>query len=210
MDDSKIFYLAVGMNIKKYRQSKNYSLQDLADKVGLTKKTIQRYENGEIRISMDRLNEIAQALNVDISVLLEGTQDFLGLNVDDIETINIPIYGNISCGNGLLVMESPVGYESTPKSWLNGGEYFYLRAKGDSMTGARIFEGDLLLIRKQPIVEDGDIAAVVIEDECVMKRVYYRDGSLILQSENPKYPPIVISEGNVRIVGKLKKIVINM
>ena len=81
------------------------------------------------------------------------------------------------------------------------------------MIGARIQDGDLLLIRKQPNVEDGDIAAVLIEDEAVLKRVYIRDGMIILQSENPNYPPIIFDPKNqrdgIRIIGKLKKVVIN-
>lgn len=146
--DSKLFYLAVGKNIKKYREIKNYSLQIIAEKVGLTKKTIQRYENGEIKIDMNRLSDIADALNVEISTLLDGTQDFLGIGIDDLKTIRLPVYGKISCGTGYVICEQPVAFEVTPKEWVSGGDYFYLRAKGDSMIGARINDGDLLLIRK--------------------------------------------------------------
>jgi repressor LexA len=66
------------------------------------------------------------------------------------------------------------------------------------------------LIRQQPVVEDGEIAAVIIDGKAMLKRVYYRDGKLILQSENPNYPPEIVTEGDVRIIGKLKKIVIDM
>jgi len=209
--DSKQFYSIVGKNIKKYRNLKNYSLEVLGEKVGLTKKTVQRYETGETRIDMDRLAEIANALEINASRLLEGTEKFLGIN-DFSKMVFLPIVGRISCGNGSLVYEEIEGYEPTPESWLNsGGEYFYLRAKGDSMKNARIQEGDLLLIRKQNDVDDGQIAAVLINDEAVLKRVYKRNGTLILQSENPDYPPIICDgkgDYNVKILGKLKKTVI--
>jgi len=74
--EKKYFYITTGKNIKKYRDLRNYSLQVLAEKVGLTKKTIQRYENGEIRINMDRLKDIAVALDVEVTQLTEGTNVF--------------------------------------------------------------------------------------------------------------------------------------
>nr|WP_259549216.1 S24 family peptidase [Heyndrickxia oleronia] len=114
------------------------------------------------------------------------------------------------CGPGVLAFEEIEGYEETPLDWLNGGEYFYLRAKGDSMVNARILDGDLLLIRRQNDVENGEIAAVAIGDEAVLKRVYKTNNNIILQSENPNYPPIVLDDKkNIRIIGKLKKVVLN-
>jgi repressor LexA len=175
--------------------------------VGLTKKTIQRYETGEIRATYERLSELADALGIEVSKLLDGTG---ALTASNSQMELIPVYENISCGNGCLALETPTAYEATPKEWLNSGDYFYIRAKGDSMTGVRIHEGDLLLIRQQPVVEDGEIAAVIIDGKAMLKRVYYRDGKLILQSENPNYPPEIVTEGDVRIIGKLKKIVIDM
>ena len=211
-NDSKLYYLVVGKNIKKYRDIRNHSLQTLAEKVGLTKKTIQRYENGEIRVSRDRLLDISLALNISVQQLTEGANSFLGLDIHELDTVQIPIVGKISCGNGAIAFEYIEGYEQTPKSWLNGGEYFYLRAKGDSMTGARVYDGDLLLIRKQEEVEDGEIAAVLIDEEAVLKRVYRQGNTLVLQSENPNYPPIICEmneDSQVRIIGRLKKTIIN-
>lgn len=210
-EDRKIFYSVVGKNIKKYRDIRNYSLQVLAEKVGITKKTVQRYENGEHKFDMDRLKDLATALDVTVNQLTEGAYTYTGTEVEESEYISLPVVGKISCGNGQLAYESIEGYETTPRSWINGGEYFYLRAKGDSMNGARIYDGDLLLIRQQEEVEDGEIAAILIDDEAVLKKVYKQNNALILQSANPNYPPIVLNgdETNIRIIGKLKKVVIN-
>lgn len=205
--ESKSFYIAVGNNIKKYRSIRNFSLQVLAEKVGLTKKTIQRYENGEIKIDMSRLADIASAFDVNLSQLLNGTEKFLGISFNDVGSVRLPVVGRISCGNGLIAFEDIESYETTPKDWIAGGEYFYLYAKGDSMTGARIHDGDILLIRKQDDIEDGEIAAVLIGDEAVLKKIYKRDGSIILHSENPNYPPMV-KTNDVKIIGKLKRIII--
>lgn len=208
--ESKLFYLAVGANIKKYREVRNYSLQVLAEKVGLTKKTIQRYENGEIKIDMNRLADIADALEVEVAQLLEGTQNFLGAELSNLNTVLLPVVGKVSCGNGELAYEDIEGHEATPKEWISGGEYFYLRAKGDSMTGARIFDGDLLLIRKQLNIENGEIAVVLIGEEAVLKRVYIHDDQIVLHSENPIFAPIFLKSTEITIIGKLKKIIISL
>ncbi|MBW4083567.1 LexA family transcriptional regulator [Paenibacillus sp. S150] len=210
-EDKKIFYSVVGKNIKKYRDIRNYSLQILAEKVGITKKTVQRYENGEHKFDMDRLRDLAAALDVTVNQLTEGAYTYTGTEIENSEYISLPVVGKISCGNGELAYESIEGYETTPRSWINGGEYFYLRAKGDSMNGARIYDGDLLLIRGQEEVEDGEIAAVLIDEEAVLKKVYKQNNTLILQSANPNYAPIILTgeEKNIRIIGKLKKVVIS-
>jgi len=210
---SKLFYLVVGNNIKKYRAIRNFSLQDLAERVGLTKKTIQRYENGEIKIDMDRLDDISSALEVGIPQLIEGAESFLGLSLEELNTVNLPIVGRVSCGNGVVAYEEVEGYEPTPKTWIRGGEYFYVRATGDSMNNARIYDGDLLLIRKQDDVEDGEIAAVLINEIVYLKRVFKNDGMLVLQSENPNYAPIFKTDedqDSIKVLGKLKKVVINL
>ena len=81
------------------------------------------------------------------------------------------------------------------------------------MVNARIHDGDLVLIRKQDDVDDGNIAAVLIDDNVYLKRVYKSSGKLVLQSENPAYPPMVYEANNeydCRIIGKLKRIVIKV
>lgn len=205
MDD---FYKIIGRNIEKYRKLKRISAEELGRRVGLTKKTIRRYETGEIRIINDRVIAIADALSIDPALLYEGTDI-----VEPVEELTkLPIVGAVSCGNGVLAYQEIEGYEEVPTSWLNGGEYFFVRAKGDSMINARIMDGDLLLIRRQEDVDSGEIAAVLIDDEIVLKRVYKTNGTIILQSENPKYQPIVVQKSdmkNVRIIGKLKKVVLN-
>ena len=146
--------------------------------------------------------------------LIEGAESYLGLEIPATSGFqNLPIVGRISCGAGVIAYEDIEGYESTPQEWLNGGVYFYLRAKGDSMTDARIQDGDLLLIREQQDVENGEIAAVMIDDEAVLKRVYKKDSLLILQSENAKYQPIILHDeelNGTHIVGKLIKVIISM
>lgn len=209
--DSRLFYYAVGNNIKKYRTIRNFSLQDLAERVGLTKKTIQRYENGEIKIDMDRLTDVAEALDVEVLQLIEGAESFLGVDVEELDSVKVPVVEKISYTNGVVNFEEVTGREDTPRSWIKGGEYFYIRASGDSMINARIYDGDLLLIRKQEDVEDGEIAVVLINGDISLKRVFKNESGLVLYSENPLYSPVYSTKDNsIKIIGRLKKIIISM
>jgi repressor LexA len=186
---------------------------DLSKYSGIPYTTIINfYEKGTENVKLSTLRKLAKYFNVSLDYLAD---DKIPFNDENIvlygQMVNVPIVGRISCGNGSYAYEEIEGYELTPETWVKGGEYFYLRVKGDSMINARIYDGDLALIKKQNIVEDGEIAAVVVNDEAYLKRVYFHNDTLVLQSENPKYPPIICRpEDNCHIVGKLKKIIINI
>lgn len=198
----------LGEKIKARRLELDLTLEEVGNLVGVAKSTVMKWENEDIEnMRRDKIVLLAEALKVP-PLWIMGIEEDDDINLD---TVELPIVGQISCGDGIFVFEEILGHEATPKSWLNGGEYFYLKAHGDSMTGARINNGDLLLIRKQPEVENGEIAAVLIDNEEVMlKRFYRNNGQLVLQSENPQYPPIVSPPKEVSILGKLIKIVISL
>ncbi len=207
----------IARRIRKYRELKGLTQLELATKIGVEHNTVSNYETGKNRPGNDVLFTIAQVLGISINDLFPPTKGSLSVSIKDQEQpyghaslTMLPIVGRISCGDGVLAYEDIEGYEPVPDEWLNGGEHFCLRAKGDSMIGARIHEGDLLLIRQQPDVENGEIAAVLISDEAVLKRVYRNDNQLVLQSENPNYPPIFSPPVGAIVLGKLKKIIINV
>lgn len=194
------FYIDIGKRIMGYRKEKKFTLEQLGDLIGVGKSTVRKYENGMIRITHDRMLDISNALGIDVSLLY-------GESIEK-EIVNVPLYGNIACGDGNIIFDTAEDTFKTPKNWVDEGIYFYLRAKGDSMIGAKIHEGDLLLIKQQEIVENGEIAAVAIDDDCVLKRVYRDNNSLTLISENPNYEPIRFNpntEKSIMIIGKLVK-----
>lgn len=194
------FYEQVGKRIKKYRDLKQMTLEEVGNKINVGKSTIRKYENGLIRIDHDRMNDIAYVLGIDVSLLYGDEVQF--------EQINVPLYGDISCGAGSVIYEKAEDYITTPQEWVNNDIHFYVTATGDSMVGASVNENDLLLIRQQPEVENGEIAAVVIDDEIVLKRVYRSNDTFTLVSDNPKYAPKEYNpktDKNIRILGKLKK-----
>ncbi|MEN3132960.1 LexA family protein [Bacillus albus] len=192
-----------GNKLRELRHIEGWTQEDVAKKIGVTKQTYSHYENEKRKPSLSTIRELANVYNVDIdAIFAEGLSD---------NSNKIPIIGSASCKDGSVVFKHIEGYEDTPKSWLKDGEYFYLRAKGDSMNNARIYEGDLLFIRKQDQVETGEIAAVCIDNEVVLKRIFKNKGALILQSENTTHPPLILDPNDlhVKIIGLLKKVVIN-
>lgn len=121
--------------------------------------------------------------------------------------VEIPIYGEIAAGRPALAEQNIIGYEKVPAGELNGGKYFYLIVKGDSMIGSRIYPGDKVLVREQPDVENGQIAVVIVNgDEATLKRVKYIEEAIILLPDNPVYEPQIYRADEVRIIGVVKKV----
>jgi repressor LexA len=187
---------------------------DVAKFVGVSEATISRYESGNIKnMRRDRIEKYAKALRVSPS-------DFLDINHDEADTLTelmqkydnikpiklkrFPMLGEIACGEPIFAEENREQYVMADMD-INAD--FCLTAKGDSMINARIYEGDIVFVREMPIVENGDIAAVIIDDEATLKRVYYykEDNLLQLVAENPKYKPLVYKGeelNHIRILGK--------
>ena len=116
----------------------------------------------------------------------------------------IPVVGVVTAGMPILAVENQEGF----LSWDGNPDCFALRVRGDSMINARIFHGDLLFVKKQESVDDGEIAVVLIDDEATVKRVYFNreDGILTLMPENPTYKPMRYSGSQldrIRILGKV-------
>lgn len=199
------------------RQESGLSQQELADKIGVSKSSINMYERGEREPGLETLEAIADYFNVDMDFLLgkaDKRNEYLENNsyIPNAKNIlplpkfkKIPLIGTVACGEPILAEENVEGYCNCPE---NIDADFCLRAKGDSMINARIFDGDILFVHKQDIVEDGEVAAVLIEDEATVKRVYYdrEENTLTLVPENPKYKVMRFHGeqlNQIRIIGKV-------
>ncbi|OXS75565.1 LexA family transcriptional repressor [Lysinibacillus sp. KCTC 33748] len=197
--------MTVGEKIKTLRKEFKLTQDDLAKKLGVAPTAVSAWERNANKPLMDKIMVMAELFNVPFTHFFEVDE------YDDTCEVRLPLYGNVSCGEGLLVFETPTEYRTTPEDWIKSGDYFYVRASGDSMMGARIYDGDILFMRKQEEVENGEIAAVCVDDEIVLKRVFRTNGSFILQSENSNYPPRIfnpMTDKNVRIIGKLEKLIV--
>lgn len=186
---------------------------DLARDTGLSKARISQYTNGIYEPKQKAFCQIAKALHVNElwlmgnDVPMEQNPMFATPDVPGIfplESRRFPMLGEIACGKPMMAYED---LESYVISGTDLHADFCLRARGDSMIGARIMDGDIVFIRSADMVSNGEIAAVVIDNEATLKRVYYypEEQKLILTPENPKYPPLVYI-GNqlaeIRILGQ--------
>lgn len=118
---------------------------------------------------------------------------------DDVR--DVPLVGRIAAGSPVLAVEDVEDVYPLPESLVGSGPVFMLRVKGDSMVDAGILDGDLVVVRRQPDAADGDIVAAMIDDEeATVKRLYRREGTVVLHAENSAYPDMVFSEG-VTVLG---------
>ena len=182
----------------------------LSQATGLSKARISQYTHGVYSPNGDALCRLAEALSVSEAWLLGKSQemDVADSSLPDglarARYRSFPVLGDIACGAPLLAVEQMDEFISAPE---DADADFILIAKGDSMVGARIFDGDEVFIKQADMVNNGEIAAVIVEDEATLKRFfYYPDESrLVLQPENKAYKPMVYvgdQLNRVRIVGR--------
>lgn len=193
-------------NLKRLRKERKLTLEEIAAALGTSKQTIHRYENGIIsNVPPEKIEAIAKLLEVTPAELMGWEMGIPMANgIMPISIKRLPILGEIACGEPIYASEEHESYAAADE---NINADFCLRAHGDSMTGARIFDGDIVFIRAQNTVDNGEIAAVIIDDEATLKRVYFypEKQKLILSPENPKYAPLVYVGGeleSIKIIGK--------
>lgn len=195
---------SIGTRIVERRKKLNISRERLSKITSIPLNTLQRLETAATKkVDINKINSIATALGVSTTYILTGEE--LDLNIDNILPLRskqIPLLGTIAAGQPIYADED-IKYCLQVTDDIDAD--FCLKVKGDSMINARIHDGDIVFVRKQPDVLDGEIAAVLIDDEATLKRVYKMPGRVQLRAENPKYAPMDFyeSEGkNVTILGK--------
>ncbi len=175
---------------------------------GLTTSTISNWKAGRYTPKTDKMQKIADYFDVTVEYLITGeneTQPTLS-NIYPIELKRLPLLGEIACGIPKYTNEDR---ESYVMAGTDIKADFCLRASGDSMVNARILDGDIVFVRKQDMVENGEIAAVVVnnESEATLKRLYYykEKSLLILKAENPTFEDLIFQDeelNDVHILGK--------
>lgn len=201
--------------LKQRRKELGLTLLQIADAVGVTEATVQRWESGSIKsVRYEKLGKLAEILKVPPSALMgwDSSSSVLPPSAEPLSIgamHRIPILGRIAAGLPLYAEQNIEGYTLTD---LNGGaEYFALRVKGDSMNAARIQEGDLLIVRRQDEVENGEIAIVMVGDDDATVKRFYSTGStvtLMPQSTNQEHQPQIydLKKTKVHVLGKVVKV----
>lgn len=209
----------ISVRLQKALDDKNWKASDLSKATGINKSSISSWLGGEYNPKQDKIYNMAKVLNVDPAWLagfdtkMKNNADYsINKPTNMIEvgnTINIPILGRIACGDPITAEENIEEYKPTFTDGLPSGELFYLRAEGDSMTPV-ITDESLVLCRAQPDVENGEIAAVLVngDEEATLKKVRKLDGYILLEAINEEYSPYLVNESNpAKIVGKAVEVV---
>jgi len=198
----------IGERIRKRREHLGMTQDELAKKLGYkSRSSINKIELNERNLTQSKIVAIANALETTPSYVMGWEEEnYTKSGIDNIISLprmkKIPLLGTIACGEPILATENLDGEVDIPE---NIHADFALRCKGDSMIEARIMDGDIVYIRQQPTVDNGEIAAVLIGDEATLKRVYITENMVTLMPCNPKYPPMVYTDSeleDVRIIGK--------
>lgn len=210
----------------KYRSDHSLSQRKFAELCNLSNGYISMLENNlnpatgkPVIPTLPALNKIAHGMGISLDDLLAMVDDDAVISLrkdpfpeelppDNIISMprmrTVPLLGMIACGDPILAAENIEGDVSAPEHVVAD---FALRCKGDSMINARIYDGDIVYIRQQARVDNGQIAAVLIGDEATLKRVYFypESNKLVLNPENPAYEPLIFigdELATVRILGR--------
>ena len=194
--------MTFGERLRHARKEKQLTQKELAAKINAKHNSISNWENNQNMPDPETIENLCWALDVQPNYFF-SVGDTIPSNIIPMpEMRKIPLIGSIACGAPILAEEHIEEYIDIPRHIQAD---FALTCKGDSMINARIFDGDVVYIRQQNTVENGQIAAVLIDGEATLKRVQLFEDHISLEPENPQYRPMVYwgeEMNTVRILGK--------
>lgn len=203
----------LGKRLRMLRHERKWRQKDVADKLGITESAYGFYEQGRREPSNETLHRLAEIFDVTTDYLLGRTDDPKGWLPPDAEPIDpdrlvrLPVLGKIAAGEPIDRIENIEGYIWVERELLRGRKGFLLRVQGDSMTGDRIYDGDLVVVVVQEMVQPHEIAVVAVNGEyATLKRVKFQGDICVLTSSNPAYEPIIVPAKDVHIIGKVVEV----
>lgn len=179
--------------IKRLRTERGVTQEQLAAMLNVSRSTIGMYETGSREPDFETCEAIADIFNVDMDYLIgrspvERKKVVIPPGFQPMPEMSaVPLVGRIACGTPILAEQNIEARIGVPALWRAD---FALTCHGNSMA-AMIQDGDIVCIRKQPEVENGEIAAVRIGEEATLKRFYRQGDTVMLQAENPAFSPLV-------------------
>lgn len=194
--------MTFGQRLRTARKEKRLTQKELAAKINAAHNSISNWENDQNMPDPDTIQNLCWALDVQPNYFFSVDNPLPSNIMPMPEMRRIPLIGSIACGAPILAEEHIEDYVDLPR---HVRADFSLTCKGDSMINARIFDGDIVYIRQQETVENGEIAAVLIGTDATLKRVRLFDDHIVLEPENPMYKPLVYwneEMNTVRILGK--------
>lgn len=205
MNNKEIF----SKNLNRELEKKNLTPTEFARAIKYPETTVFNWIHCKSYPRIDKIQEMADFFGIYKSDLTENKTTLSDLSqIPGVKLIkrfvNVPVLGEIACGEPIFCQQNYEGFFQIDEDLARPD--FCVTAKGDSMLDVGIQNGDLIFLKETPMVENGKIAAVLIEDTVTLKRFYKNETEVILQPENKTYSPIIIREGdgqNIRILGEM-------
>ncbi len=189
----------IGERIKMLRTQQGLTLEEVGTRVGVGKSTVRKWESGQIaNMRRDKIALLAKALNVTPTYLMGWKEESapdqrpLPAGLMPVHKRRIPILGHVAAGVPIMAERE---YEEFEDDTYGISCDYVLRVEGDSME-PRVLNGDIVYVRQQPDVDDGQIAVVGVDDSVTLKVVYHLPNGLQLVSLNPKYKPMIYTQEN--------------
>ncbi len=200
--------------VRELRREHGMTQEELGQKLGVQKAAVCKYETGRVALPPEMLLKLCDLFGVsadhllgrDASPVFKPKGDISSLFMPIAETVGIPLVGRVHAGLPMLAEENISEYIPLPAAEVRQGDYFYMEVQGDCMTGAFIPEGSLVLVKMQKQVENGRIAVVRIGDEVLVRKLKYMPPHVVLLPANPQYEPMILSGGDVEIIGKVTEV----
>lgn len=179
--------------IKLLRKAKNIKQADLAKAINVSQSALSGYETGKYEADTDTYKRMADFFGVTLDYLLGGDPSAAGRK----GYIRVPVLGRVAAGIPIDAIEEIIDWEDISAAAAGGGEYFGLQIKGHSME-PKISGGDIVIVRRQPDVDSGDIAVVLVNgDDATVKRVKKSPQGVTLIPSNPAYEPMYYSNDEI-------------
>lgn len=186
--------MSIGSNIKNLRKSKGLNQLELAEKLDVTDKAVSTWENNYKIPRMGTIEKMCALFGVKKSEILDD-EDINSFNKDNV--CKIPVLGTVRAGYPTEAVENIIDYEEISEDMAHQGDFFALQVKGDSME-PRFSDGDVVIVRKQEDVDNGDIAIMLVNgDEATIKKVQKFNGGINLIPSNPAYNVITYSNKEI-------------
>lgn len=210
----------IGYKIKKLRTELGLTLEEVGKVVGVSKSTVRKWETGYIEnMGRDKIALLAKALKVSPIYLMgwenegfvDSEKEMAKYAASKNKGIKIPVLGEVAAGIPIDAIEDIIDYEEITFEMSQTGEFFGLIIKGNSME-PKISDGDVVIVRKQTSVENGEIAVVLVNgDSATVKRVKYMDNGIMLMPTNPQYEPMFYDKQQVatlpvQIIGRVMEL----
>lgn len=194
----------LGENIRELRKRKGFSQLQLGDALGCSDKTISSWETNRTEPDKKMYLEMCRVLNCRLEDFFEGIPDYEKQK----HGVRVPVLGRVQAGLPIEAVQNIIDWEEIPEKLARTGEFFGLQIKGSSME-PRYLEGDVVIVKKQPTIESGQIGVVLVDGtDAAVKKIMLHEEGLTLLSTNPAFPPIFYSSQEVvtkpvQVIGKV-------